>query len=68
MKFLPGDAVESEPSIQSIEPETAAQSVEPDSAAPVVAREFSDGHTVEMVRGGRRNLVDRVRDWLRRAA
>jgi 8-oxo-dGTP diphosphatase len=63
-QVIPGEVVESEPSVQSLI-ETPTQMVEPEAVPP--AGELSDDKA-EMARGGRRSLVDRVRNWLRRAA
>jgi 8-oxo-dGTP diphosphatase len=65
---VPGDVVEAEPPVQLTVLEMASAFMETDSSAPAVEREFSNNDAAATARGRRRNLVDRVRDWLRRAA
>ncbi len=65
---VPGDVVEAEPPVPSIELGTGPHFVETDSTTSTEACEFSDNDAAATAHGPRRNLVDRVRDWLRRAA
>jgi len=62
------DAVETSTSVDPTEVGMATPFVQADSAAPVTERESSNNETLKTARGRRRNLVQKVRDWLRRAA
>ena len=63
---VPGDVVEAEPPVPSIELGTGPHFVETDSTTSTEACEFSDNDAAATAHGPRRNLVDRVRDWLPR--
>jgi hypothetical protein len=65
--LLASDTAEVLPSVQPMELGMAPQ-CEADPAAPAVEGESDNDDTVETTRGQRRSLVDKVRDWLRRAA
>ena len=62
------DVVETKAPLGPTESETATQFVEADSAMPAVEPEPSNDDTLEAAQGRRRNLVQKMRDWLRRAA
>lgn len=63
------DAVASVRSVPSTDVGTVPQFVEAGGGMPAAAAEnSSDNDTLSRARGQRRNLVQRVRDWLRRAA
>jgi 8-oxo-dGTP diphosphatase len=66
--FVGSDVVEAETSVHPTEFGMVAPPVEADSAAPPVEREADDTDTAEAAQSQRRNLVQKVRDWLRRAA
>ena len=61
------DIVEAETSVGPAEIRTETQSVEAEFAAPAVEPQSTHDDTARSDRG-RRNLVQKVRDWLRRAA
>jgi 8-oxo-dGTP diphosphatase len=62
------DVVETKAPVGPTESETAPQIVEADAAMPAVEPEPSNDDTLEAAQGRRRNLVQKMRDWLRRAA
>jgi 8-oxo-dGTP diphosphatase len=62
------DIVEAKTSVRPAEFPTAPQFVEAESAAPAVEPESTNDDAARSDRGRRRNLVQKVRDWLRRAA
>jgi 8-oxo-dGTP diphosphatase len=62
------DVVEAKTTVGPTQSETAPRIVEADLAMPAVEPEPSNDDTLEAVRGRRRNLVQKMRDWLRRAA
>jgi 8-oxo-dGTP diphosphatase len=62
------DVVEAKTPVGSTQSGTAPQIVEADAAMPAVEPEPSNDDTLEAAQGRRRNLVQKMRDWLRRAA
>jgi 8-oxo-dGTP diphosphatase len=62
------DAVEAVLSVRPTEVAMATPFVETDSVAPAVERESSNNDSVWAVRGRRRSLVQKVRDWLQGTA
>lgn len=66
--LVASDAVEAEPSVSPTEFAMATPFVETDSVAPAVERESSNNDSVWAVRGRRRSLVQKVRDWLQGTA
>jgi len=62
------DVVEGEASAPPTEFGTETQFVKADAAVPAMEPESRNDDTVRTARGRRRNLVQKVRDWLRRAA
>jgi 8-oxo-dGTP diphosphatase len=63
-----GDGVETEAPVAPTEFETATQMVEADAAMPAVEPQSRNDETAATAQGRGRNLVQKVRDWLRRAA
>jgi 8-oxo-dGTP diphosphatase len=63
-----GDVVETRISADATEFGTAPQCVEADSATPAVAPQPDNDDPAGTVEGRRKNLVQKMRDWLRRAA
>ena len=66
--FVASDAVEAGLSVRPTEFAMATPFVETDSVAPAVEREPSNNDSVRAVRGRRRSLVQKVRDWLQGTA
>src|SRR5882672_7021767 len=66
--FVASDAVEAEPSVGPTEFGMATQFVETDSVAPAAEPESSNNDSVWAVRGRRRSLVQKMRDWLQGTA
>jgi 8-oxo-dGTP diphosphatase len=62
------NVVETKTPVGSTQSETAPQIVEADAAMPAVEPEPSNNGTLEVAQGRSRNLVQKMRDWLRRAA
>ena len=62
------DIVETKASAGPTESGTATQIAEADLTRPAVEAESSNGDTAGTTSGRRRNLVQKMRDWLRRAA
>jgi 8-oxo-dGTP diphosphatase len=63
-----GDVVEAKAPVRPTEFGTATQSVEADPAAPAAGPELSSDDTAATAQSWRRNLIQKMRDWLRRAA
>jgi 8-oxo-dGTP diphosphatase len=66
--FVVSDVVEAETSVHPTELGMAAPLVEADAATPPVEREAGNTDAASAAQNQRRNLVQKVRDWLRRAA
>ncbi len=62
------DVVETKTPVGPTQSGTAPQIVEADTAMPALEPEPSNDDTLEAAQGRRRNLVQKMRDWLRRAA
>jgi 8-oxo-dGTP diphosphatase len=62
------DVVETKVPVGATESGSAPQSVEADSAMPAVEPQSSNHETAGTIQRRSRNLVQKVRDWLRRAA
>jgi 8-oxo-dGTP diphosphatase len=63
-----GEVVEAKASIPPTEFGTGTQSMEADPAAPAAGPESSSDATAATAQSRRRNLIQKMRDWLRRAA
>jgi 8-oxo-dGTP diphosphatase len=62
------EAIDTYPSVLSTAPGTATQAAEEISAIAAVESQSANESPLAAARGRRKNLVQRVRDWLRRAA
>jgi 8-oxo-dGTP diphosphatase len=62
------DAVETKTPVGPTQSETAPQIVEADAAIPAPESQSSNNETAGTAEGRSRNLVQKMRDWLRRAA
>ena len=62
------DVVETKTPVGPTQSETAPQIVEADAAIPAPESQSSNNETAGMAEGRSRNLVQKMRDWLRRAA
>jgi 8-oxo-dGTP diphosphatase len=65
---LEAQAPEVQAPVDAMEPRIITQCAEPDSAAAVVALESVESGAANPARPARRSLVQKMRDWLRRAA
>jgi 8-oxo-dGTP diphosphatase len=65
---IASDVVETKASVGPTESGTATQIVAADSAMPAPEPQSSNNETEGTIQGRSRNLVQKVRDWLRRAA
>jgi 8-oxo-dGTP diphosphatase len=61
-------ALEAQASVDAMEPEMVTQCAEPDSTAAVIASQSMESGAANPARPARRSLVQKMRDWLRRAA
>jgi hypothetical protein len=63
-----GDVVETGADVDAIEAVTAPEFVEAEAATPAVAPQSDNDDAATTAQGSRRNLIQKMRDWLRRAA
>jgi 8-oxo-dGTP diphosphatase len=63
-----GDVVETGADVDAIEAVTAPEFVEAEAATPAVPPQSDNDDAATTAQGSRRNLIQKMRDWLRRAA